>query len=85
MDISINSEEDLYNMIKPALRCKKHELLLQNILIKEEDIWDYCKDNIFIKMNDLNLYQVVDVILNTNDNKYHEYMINKLRIKEDVI
>ena len=84
MEIIINSQEELYNMVKPALRCKKHELMLSNILIKEEDIWDYCKDNIFSRINDLNLYQVVDIILNTDNKKYNDYMISKL-IKEDVI
>ena len=86
MELDISSEEELYNRVKPALRCKKHELLLYHIeFIKEEDIWEYCKTHYFNKIKRLTLYQVVDCILNTNNNEYKEYVINKLRIKEDVV
>ena len=86
MELDISSEEELYNKVKPALRCKKHELLLYKIeFVKEEDIWEYCKTHYFHDAKYLTLYQVVDCILNTNNNEYKEYVINKLRIKEDVV
>lgn len=86
MNLNIKSQEELFNRVKPALRCKKHELMLVGIeYINEMDIWNYNKYNIWRNIKGLTLYEIVDDILNTPDEEYKRYVINKLNTKEDVI
>ncbi|MCR4581664.1 MAG: post-transcriptional regulator [Bacilli bacterium] len=85
-DINIKSQKELFVRIKPALRCKKHELMAQGInYITEIDIWNYNKNNIWINKNGLTLAEIVNGILNTPNQEYEKYVIKKINAKEDVI
>ncbi len=84
--ININSQTELYNRVKPALRCKKHELFSNGIkYISEDDIWAYNKENKWKEVKGLTLSQVVDNILNTPNKEYERYVLSKLNTEEDVI
>lgn len=80
----INTQEELYNKIKPALRCKKHHLFKEGItIVCEEDIWDYLKNNIWNNGDNLTLAEVVDDVLNTPGYIFQSYILNKISNKED--
>ena len=82
----IKTQKDLFNKLKPALRCKKHELMSAGInIVSENDIWEYNKNSKWKTIKGLTLYEVVDDILNTPNQVYEKYIINKLNIKEDVM
>lgn len=84
--INIKSQKELYEKIKPALRCKKHMLINEGIIIvSEEDIWDYNKNNKWKDIKGLTLAEVVDDVLNTPGYEYQAYVLNKLINKSDVI
>ena len=84
--INIKSQKELFERVKPALRCKKHELIADNIeFVSEIDIWNYNKTYIWKNIKGLTLSQVVDDILNTPNKVYKEYVLNKLNTKEDVV
>lgn len=66
--MTFSSQEELYKRIKPALDAKLSEInKLGFINIKQEDIWNYLKNNIWIKSTNLLLYQMVNDIFNFND------------------
>ena len=85
MSISIKSQKELSNKIKPALRCKKHDLFKEGItIVCEDDIWDYLKTNKWINVKDLQLSEIVDDVLNTPGYIFQSYVLNKISNKEDV-
>lgn len=86
MNLDIKSQKELFIRIKPALRCKKHELMAAGIeYINEIDIWNYNKNNIWKNIKGLTLAEIVDDVLNTDNEEYKKYVINKINAKEDVI
>lgn len=79
MEKKINSQNELYRRVLPALRTKKHELIRNGIkLVKEIDIWNYNKDNKWKNVTGLTLASMVDDILNTEDKKYEDYVLEKI-------
>lgn len=84
--INIKSQKELFNRVKPALRCKKHELFSCGAnYISETDIWNYNKNNNWKYIKGLTLAKVVDDILNTPNKEYERYVLDKLNTEEDVI
>ena len=84
--INIKTQKELYNKVKPALRCKKNLLVNEGIVIvNEDDIWDYNKNYKWKNIKGLTLAEVVDDILNTPGFEYQAYVLNKLINKSDVI
>ena len=76
MEIRINSQKELYNKLKPALRTKRNELIRHNIkIVKELDIWNYNKEHIWKKCSGLTISKMVDDILNTTEEEYENYKI----------
>ena len=79
MESKFNSQTELYNKVKPALRTKRHELFMQGIkIVKEIDIWNYNKEYNWKNAKNLTLATLVDNILNTSDQEYENYVINKI-------
>lgn len=79
MDVAFNSVEDLYKRVKPALRSKIKELKRKNILyIKEEDIWNFLVENKWKMTKGLELNEIVDDILNTDNEKIILYVQTKM-------
>ncbi|MBO5475785.1 MAG: hypothetical protein J5982_04720 [Bacilli bacterium] len=83
MEKTINSQTELYKKVLPALRTKRHELLLNGIkIVKEIDIWNYNKEYNWKNAKNLTLASMVDNILNTSDKSYEDYVIDKLNNNE---
>lgn len=79
MENRFNSQTELFNKVKPALRTKKHELIRNGIrIVKEIDIWNYNKEYNWRKAKGLTLASMVDNILNTSDKAYEDYVVNKI-------
>lgn len=86
MDVEFNSLEELYKRIKPALTAKLMDIHRIGLTyIKEEDIWNYFKETKWMKANDLNLYQMVDDILNVNEFMIDDYLKKKLTSRDRVV
>lgn len=83
MDNKINNQKDLYRKLLPALRTKKHELILKGIkIVREVDIWNYNKDHNWMFARGLTVAGMVDDILNTSDKDYEEYVLARIHNKE---
>ena len=83
LEKTINSQTELYKKVLPALRTKRHELILSGIkIVKEIDIWNYNKEYNWKNAKNLTLASMVDNILNTSDKSYEDYVIDKLNNNE---
>ncbi len=83
MEKTINSQTELYKKVLPALRTKRHELMLKGIkIVKEIDIWNYNKEYNWKNAKNLTLASMVDNILNTSDKSYEDYVMEKLNNNE---
>lgn len=81
MDVEFHSLEELYNRLKPALITKKEEMRRNGFsYIKEEDVWNYLKEIKWKTAIDLNLYQMVSDVLNTDDILIDNYLKQKLNL-----
>ena len=79
MDIEFNSLQELYNRLKPVLYSKTEELKRQGLsYINEEDVWNYFREVKWENARDLNLYQMVSDILNTDNILIDNYLKKKL-------
>ena len=82
MEITFNSEEELYKRLIPALTTKKEEMNRKGFsYIKEEDIWNYFKEVKWRRANGLELHEMVDDILNCDDIVIDSYLKTKLNMK----
>ena len=80
MGIEFNSIEDLYKRVRPALTSKVRELKRNNIiLVKEEDIWNYLIETKWRTGKGLELFNIVDDILNIDNKELEHYVINKMK------
>lgn len=78
MEKKINTQRDLYNKVLPALKTKRHELISAGIkIVKEEDIWNYNKNKKWKNATSLTLAGIVDDILNTDNQEYENYVVQK--------
>jgi len=80
MEKNIQSLEELYNYIKPALYSKTLELKRLGIdYVKEEDIWNYLSVNDWSHGKDLKIFDMVSSIMNLETDKINNYVINLLK------
>ncbi len=83
MTEDFNSEEELYDRVKPALRTKQGEMRRNGYpYIKEEDVWNYLKEKKWVNETGLSLYQMVDDILNSDSALIDDYLKTKLNLRE---
>ena len=76
-EIKFHSLNELYKRLLPALRSKKKQLMKNGLpYIHEEDIWNCCKDHCWNNRKNLELYNMVDDILNTSDDVFDNYIKN---------
>lgn len=81
MEIEFNSLQELYDRLKPALRTKQAEMRRNGYnYIKIEDIWNFFQELKWKSAKDLNLYDMVSDILNTNNELIDEYLKQKLNL-----
>lgn len=80
MGIEFNSIEELYKRVKPALTSKVREFRRNGIVfIKEEDIWNYLIEFKWKTGKGLELYNIVDDILNIDKSEVEKYVISKMK------
>ena len=83
MDIEFNSLQELYNRLKPVLYSKTEELKRQGLsYINEEDVWNYFREVKWENAKNLNLYQMVSDILNTDNILIDNHLKKKLNSRE---
>ena len=82
MDIEFNSIKELYDRLQPALNTKITELRRYDLdYIKKEDVWNYLKITKWEKATNLELYQMVDDILNLDNDEIDRYVKEEIRKK----
>ena len=79
MDFEFSNINELYNRVKPALTTRKRELLRQKIdYIKEEDLWNYLRENKWINSVGLDLNTMVSDIFDLDVMDIENYMKSKM-------
>ena len=74
-EIKFHSLNELYKRLLPAIRSKKKELQKNGIsYVHEEDIWNCCKEHCWSNRKNLELYNMVDDILNTPVDVFDSYI-----------
>ncbi len=72
--IEFDSQEELYTRILPALKSKRRMMVKNGFKsIKKSDIWEYLRYNKWNEINGLELCDIVDDILNTDEELIVEY------------
>ena len=80
MNNEINSLKDLYDLLHPALKSKEREMHdLKHLYIKEQDIWEYLRENVWDDAYNLTLSDMVSDILNADNDKIAAYFAMKIR------
>ena len=64
MEPQFNSLEELKIRLMPALRNRKRELKRKNVILTEEELWNFFVNNYWKKAINLSLAKMVDDILN---------------------
>lgn len=78
MDYEFTSVLDLKARVKPALDTKVKEMQIKNIkYVSQDDIFEYLRNNVWPLKNNLALYMIVDDILNTDNEVFCNYVLNK--------
>ena len=84
MENNFNTQNELFNKVKPALRTKKNELARNGIkFVSEIDIWEYNKNYKWRKAKGLTLASIVNDILNTDDKLYEEFALKRIKDSEN--
>lgn len=76
MKIEIHSKEELYNKVYRVLTIRKKSLLKEDIKVSEEGLWCFFSEEIFVKMKNLTLAEVVDKILKVDSEDIRKYLLN---------
>ena len=87
-EVTFNSAEELYKRLLPALRSKKKILGKSGYsYIKEKDIWDALRSLKWHQSNGLELCDMVDDILHTENqffNSYYHRFDENINIENDL-
>lgn len=78
---------ELYNRLKPALKCKCKDLKRVGInYVQEVDVWNYLKENNWVKRTNLTLGEMVNDIMTLSNNEIILYVQNIMAIdKREII
>lgn len=77
-DLVLNSQEELYNRIRPALRSKRRLLRQCGFTsVRESDIWNFLRMNKWLKSSGLELCDMVDDILHAKNEEIVNYCYSK--------
>ena len=68
MELEFRSIEELKKRLMPALRVRRKELKKQNIIVTEDELWNYFSKNFWKVATNLSLSMMVDDILNEEVN-----------------
>ena len=84
-EIKFGSLEELYQRLLPALRSKKKLLHAGGFKsINEQDIWEYLVNNKWNDSYGLELCDIVDDVLNTDDTLIVDYIHSKETKEDDI-
>ena len=77
-DLRFDSQTSLYNYLMPVLRARIDELKRLNLNnIKEIDVWDYCKNKKWLNKKELDVYTMVNDILNIDEIELELFIKNR--------
>lgn len=75
-ELKFKSLEELYKKLIPAFNVRVNDLKRNKINgITKEDIWNYLKNNNWIRREHLTLCEMVDDIINVSDKDLIDYKI----------
>ena len=77
-EIKFKSLNELYTRLYPAFNTKKGELKLLGIEVREIDLWNYLKENVWSNNSSLSIYDMVNDIMKLDELKLKNY-INKTK------
>ena len=69
------SLQELYDRIRPALKCKVKDLKRIGVFyVQEADIWNYCKNNLWSKSTNLTLGEMVNDVMTLSNSEIEKYV-----------
>lgn len=77
-EIKFKSLNELYTRLFPAFNTKKNELLKNKINVREIDLWNFLKENVWSLTTHLSIYDMVNDIMGIDENDLKNY-INKTK------
>ena len=77
-EIKFKSLNELYTRLYPAFTTRKEELKLRGIIVREIDLWNFLKENVWNENNHLSMYDMVSDIMQIDEVKLKNY-INKTK------
>ncbi len=83
MELEFKTEKELYDRLLPALKSKYSEMKRMGYeYIKIEDIWNFLKETKWKKGKDLELFDLINDILNAEEEYIDFYVKEKLNKNE---
>lgn len=74
MDLNSMNDEQLYNLLLPALETKEIQLRRNDYLgLSKKDIWQYLQTEVWKDRKDLHVHQMVSDILNASNDEINSY------------
>ena len=73
-EIRFDSLNELYTRLYPAFNTCKNEFIKNGIHVREIDLWNYLKENVWSLNNNLNLYDMVNDIFDIDIKKLQNYL-----------
>lgn len=87
-----SSIEELYKRVEPALKSKVKDLTRVGVTyVQKADVWNYLKNNVWCKKNNLSLGEVVNDIMTVSNGELETYVQTimsenrRTREEEDVL
>lgn len=81
-----SSLEELYKRVEPALNSKTLDLKRVGVnYVQKADVWNYLKNNIWCKKNNLTLGEIVNDIMTVSNSELEVYVQNTIGMNKRVI
>lgn len=75
-----SSLQELYSRVEPALNSKLKDLTRVGVhYVQKADIWNYLKNNVWCKKNNLTLGEIVNDIMTVTNAELEAYVQNILK------
>lgn len=75
-EIRFKSLNELYTRLYPAFNTKKIELSSKGFDLREIDLWNYLKENVWAYETNLTIHDMVNHILNIDETELKKYIDN---------
>lgn len=81
-----SSLEELYKRVEPALNSKTLDLKRVGVnYVQKADVWNYLKNNVWCKKNNLTLGEIVNDIMTVSNSELEVYVQNTIGMNKRVI